>query len=164
VLAALPAVLACFPDVTYVIAGEGPARRGLEQEVARRGLSRHVAFTGFVSQAELRALYERAEVFLMPSLERASDIEGFGIVFLEANYFRTPVVGSRKGGIPEAIENGVNGLLVSGDDAAELGRVLVRLLGDPASRERLAERGHHRVVQGFTTEPGIRAFLDFASG
>jgi len=164
VLAALPAVLERFPDVSYVIAGEGPARRRLEREAARRGLSPHVAFTGFVSQAELRALYERADVLLMPSLENASDIEGFGIVFLEANYFRTPVIGSRKGGIPEAIEGEVNGLLVSGDDAAELAGALLRLLSNPALRERLAEQGHARVLARFTPEPAIRAFLAFASG
>jgi phosphatidylinositol alpha-1,6-mannosyltransferase len=164
VLAALPAVLERFPDAVYVIAGDGPARERLEQEVARRGLTPNVVFTGFVSQAELRALYERADSFLMPSLESGSDIEGFGIVFLEAGYFRTPVIGSRKGGIPEAIEDGRNGLLVSGDDAAELGRALVRLLGEPALRERLAEQGHCRVMQSFTTEPAIRAFLEFTSG
>jgi phosphatidylinositol alpha-1,6-mannosyltransferase len=160
-LAALPAVLEAFPDALYVIAGDGPARKRLEKEVARRRLSAHVTFTGFVTQGELRALHERADVFLMPSLENASDIEGFGIVFLEANYFRTPVIGSRSGGIPEAVLDGCNGLLVSGEDAAELGRAIVRLLGDPRLRERLAEQGHRRVLERFTTEPAIRAFLEF---
>jgi phosphatidylinositol alpha-1,6-mannosyltransferase len=163
-LAALPAVLEAFPNTLYLIVGDGHMRAPLEQEVARRGLAPHVIFTGFVPPEELRVLYQRADLLLMPSLEEPSNIEGFGIVFLEAGWFRAPVIGSRCGGIPEAIVDGETGLLVSGEDAGELSRAIVRLLGAPALRARLAEQGHRRVATRCTTETAVRAFLDFASG
>lgn len=164
VVEALPEVLRAHPDMLYVIAGHGPHREAIEREVHCRGLDDSVAFTGHVTPAELRALYERAELFVMPSLENERDVEGFGIVFLEANCFGTPVVAGRSGGMSEAVEDGVNGVLVSPTDAGELGRVLSGLLGDSDRLRRLGEQGRERTLVRFAPEPAVREFVRFATG
>jgi phosphatidylinositol alpha-1,6-mannosyltransferase len=164
VVEALPEVLRAHPDTLYVIAGQGPHREAIEREVHRRGLDDSVSFAGHVTPAELRVLYERAELFVMPSFENERDVEGFGIVFLEANLFSTPVVAGRSGGIPDAVEDGVNGVLVSPTDAGELARVLSGLLGDPDRLRRLGEQGRQRTLERFAPERAVREFVRFATG
>jgi phosphatidylinositol alpha-1,6-mannosyltransferase len=150
VLDALPAVLAAHPDTVYVVAGDGPEAESLKALSRRLGVERAVRFAGVVTDEELALWYSLADVFVMPSRSDPPDVEGFGIVFLEAAACERPVVAARAGGIPDAVAHGVTGVLVPPGDAAALGAELSALLSDPARRAELGRRGRERVLADFT--------------
>ena len=95
----------------------------------------------------------------MPNRAEGSDVEGFGIVFLEAAAAGRPTIGGSSGGVSEAVEDGVTGLLVSGTDAEELARAIHRLATSPELRHKMGTAGRERVLKGFTWE---RAALQVA--
>ena len=111
----LPSVVAEFPDLVYVIAGDGSDRPRLEAKMRERGLAGHVVFTGYVPEAEKRDLYRAADVFAMPGHG-----EGFGIVYLEAMACGIPVIASTMDGSREAVRDGLLGLTVNPSDPAAL--------------------------------------------
>lgn len=133
------------PDVLLLIAGEGPERSFLDQLVRDLDLERHVHFLGSISQQELRHYYSEADVFLMAGRETTEDVEGFGLVYLEANACGTPVVGARVGGVPDAVWDEETGLLVPPDAPSATADALLRLLTSPALARRLGEQGRERV-------------------
>lgn len=159
VLSVLGRLAKDFPDLVYVIAGEGPLRGELEAQVRSLEVGDQVRFAGYVEDVRLAALYQLAHVFVMPSLETEQDIEGFGIVFLEASYFGTPSIGARAGGVPDAVEEGVSGLLIDPESPAELEAAIRRLLVDAELHARLAEDGRRRVLEGFFGAEAARTFL-----
>jgi phosphatidylinositol alpha-1,6-mannosyltransferase len=142
VIRSLPKLLTGHPDIHYMIAGEGPYRHVLEALVNQCGVRDAVTFCGLISPDELPSLYHLASVFVMVprAIEKKGDIEGFGIVYIEANASGLPVVASRSGGVPDAVEHETNGLLV--DDPTDVGEVtaaLDRILSDEELRLRLAK-------------------------
>jgi glycosyltransferase involved in cell wall biosynthesis len=145
VLRALSAVLAHVPHLTYVVVGGGDDRFRLERLTEELGLRDHVVFTGEVSDAELAALYQRSEVFVLPARtaleERQPKGEGFGIVFLEAMAFGKPVVGPNYGAPLELIRHGENGLLVDPEDATSVSEALVNLLNSPGKASEMGQAG-----------------------
>ena len=80
----------------------------------------------------------------------ATDYEGFGLIFLEANAFRKPVVGTAVCGVPDAVEHGVSGLLVEPNDESALADSIIRLLSNPKEARQLGENGRRRVEDGLT--------------
>lgn len=151
VLHALPDLARAVPGVTYLVAGDGPDRPRLEALARRLGVDESVRFVGSVNGAEdLRDHYNACDVFVMPAREAPPDVEGFGIVFLEAGACGKPVVGARAGGVPDAIRHGETGLLVAPDDAPALAASLSHLLHDEAEADRLGRRGRQRVVEEAT--------------
>jgi phosphatidylinositol alpha-1,6-mannosyltransferase len=136
--------------VRYLIVGDGEERAALEERVRARGLERVVSLVGVVPGDDLPRFYAASDVFLMPNRVQEGDLEGFGIVFIEAAASAKPVVGGVTGGAGEAVEDGVTGVLVSGLDADELARVLEALLRSPELRGRLGEAGRRRVMERFT--------------
>lgn len=151
VIRALPAVVAQLPQVRYVIGGSGPYRAVLERLAGEVGVAERVEFLGFVPEAELPTLYSAADLFAMPSRElpEAGDVEGFGIVFIEANAAGLAVLGGRSGGVADAVEDGQTGLLVDPEDPRAVAEGLIRLLQDGEWRGRLASRGAERARTGF---------------
>jgi phosphatidylinositol alpha-1,6-mannosyltransferase len=142
VLRAIPEVLQAFPNVVYVIVGDGPQRAALERLVRSLGIDEHVVFAGGVSDAEIPAYYRTCEIFVQPNRRMPDgDDEGFGLVFLEAGACRRPVVGGRSGGVPEAVVDGETGILVNGDSVKETGDAIIRLLGNPELSSRMATAG-----------------------
>lgn len=117
----------------WVIVGDGPYRRALEQVVATAGLGARVRFAGRLPDSELHAWYEAADLFVHPTL-----YEGSSLVTLEAMAHRRPVVATRAGGLPDKVKAGVNGWLVEPGDATALAGALSGALGD---RSRLAAYG-----------------------
>ncbi|PIQ63577.1 MAG: glycoside hydrolase [Bacteroidetes bacterium CG12_big_fil_rev_8_21_14_0_65_60_17] len=149
VLEALPHVLRDHPDASYVVAGDGPDKDALVALARELGLTERVHFLGRFPWEDLRTLYSAANVFVLPAREARPDVEGFGIVFLEANACGTPVVGADTGGIPDAIDHEQTGLLVPPDDAAALARALSGLLADPDRAEAMGAAGRKRVEESF---------------
>jgi len=151
VIQALPRLRQSIPDVTYLIVGDGPYRAQLETLAMSVGVRDHVVFAGMVSAEDLPDVYALSDVYVMPSREQleSCDVEGFGLVFLEANACGKAVVGGRSGGIPDAVEDGVSGLLVDPHDPEDIANALRRILSDGDMALRLGEQGRLRVVREF---------------
>jgi len=146
-----------FPDSTFTIAGEGPQLAELRALAAALGVAGHVHFTGFLAQEKLRALYAESHIFLHPSeLGADGDQEGVPNAMLEAMASGLPVVATPHGGIPEAIEQGVSGLLTAERDSAALAQSLLSLAGDPARYAPMSAAARARVVAMFDLEAQAR--------
>lgn len=150
IIRAMPRVLEAVPNAMFVVVGDGPDAEALEALARGEGVAAQVLFAGRLPWDQLRACYSAAQVFALPARQAEPDVEGFGIVFLEANACETPVVGARTGGIPDAIADGESGLLVPPDDPAALASALIQLLSDPTLAQRMGKQGRERVLDGFT--------------
>lgn len=152
VIQALPALLERRPGLLYLMAGSGSAEPFLRQ-AAELGVADHVRYMGFVDEPTKARLYEAADVYVMPSKPgRSREVEGFGISFLEANAHGLPVVGSTVGGIPDAVADDVNGLLVPPDNPQALAIALRQLLDDPPRGRAMALAGQERIRTRFNWE------------
>jgi phosphatidyl-myo-inositol dimannoside synthase len=153
-LRALPAVLARFPDVVYLIAGDGDDRARLEQVARDSGVANAVHFLGSLNRAELAASYNSCEVFAMPSRTVLDDAapkgEGFGIAFLEAMSFARPVIGPDRGAPAEFIRHGETGLLVDPENPAAIAASILQLLAEPGLARELGERGRALVEREYS--------------
>ena len=140
---AWPEVLAAVPDALLLIVGGGRYRAALERLAARAGVAGAVVFTGPVPWPELPAYYDAGDVFAMPCRTRRHglDVEGLGIVYLEASAAGLPVIGGDSGNAPDAIRAGETGYVVPGRGAAGLVAALVGLLTDPAVARAMGEKG-----------------------
>jgi phosphatidylinositol alpha-1,6-mannosyltransferase len=164
VLQALPRVRDAVRNVKYVVVGDGPHRSTLETQAQALGLGDIVQFHGTVGGDDLPRFYAAADVFVLPNRDDGVDFEGFGIVFLEAAASGLPVVAGRSGGAPEAVEDGVTGVLVSGIDPEELASSLIRLGESADLRRRLGEAGRARVVTRFTWQASADAVRSLHAG
>jgi phosphatidylinositol alpha-1,6-mannosyltransferase len=140
---ALPAIRRRVPDAALLVVGGGPYRGALENLAQRTGVARDVVFTGTVPAAELPAHYAAGDVYAMPcrTRNRGLDVEGLGIVYLEASATGLPVVAGDSGGAPDAVRPGETGYVVSGRDLAALADRVATLLADPALARRLGAAG-----------------------
>jgi len=134
----------------YLIIGEGPDRVRLESLVKKYDLSNSVKFLGAVKSPEIYQYYKNCDVFIMPSREINGDVEGFGIVFLEAAVFKKPVIGGRSGGVSEAVINNQTGILVDPLDVDEIAQTLVKLLQNEQLASKLGQQAYKRVCEKFS--------------
>ncbi len=137
-------------DLKYVVVGSGEYESALRSLADKLGVADRVVFVGSVSDEDLPAYYQLADVFIMPSRELSNrDVEGFGIVYLEANSFAIPVVGGHSGGVGEAIVDGQTGLLVDPNCLEDIATAINRLFTDKSYAERLGLAGQQRVLKDF---------------
>ncbi|MEO6600807.1 MAG: glycosyltransferase family 4 protein [Polyangiaceae bacterium] len=134
-------VLPQLSGALYVVIGVGVDHEEISSAAVDAGVSDAVWLTGSVSDARLLDLLGSSDVFVMPNIAVSGDIEGFGIVAIEAAASGLPVVASRLEGIPDAVSDGNNGELVSPEDASAYVSVLSALIADPEERERRGTRG-----------------------
>jgi phosphatidylinositol alpha-1,6-mannosyltransferase len=154
VLAAFPEVLDKFPNTKYVIVGDGPERHNLESTVSSLGLERVVQFAGAVPDSRIPSYYANSDAFVLPcGFIPPNDVEGFGIVFLEANSYRKPVIAGNSGGVPDAIVNGKTGILVDPESSTSLKSAIIELLANPEQRARMGAEGYRRVTADFSNTP-----------
>jgi phosphatidylinositol alpha-1,6-mannosyltransferase len=146
-LEALAELAPRYPDVAYVVGGEGPDRERLERLAGELGVAERVRFVGAVAEARLPGLYAAADLFVLPVREERSDdeVEGFGIVFCEAAATGVPVVAGASGGVADAVRDGETGLLVPPRDAGATAAAIARLLDDEPLRRRLGGGGRRAV-------------------
>jgi phosphatidylinositol alpha-1,6-mannosyltransferase len=130
---ALPAVRRRVPGAALLIVGGGPYRGTLQRLAREQGVEADVVFTGSVPWAELPAHYAAGDVYAMPcrTRRRGLDVEGLGIVYLEASACGLPVIAGDSGGAPDAVREGETGYVIGGRDIAALTGRLVDLLADP---------------------------------
>ena len=141
VIRALPRVLSVCPDAVYIMAGLPEKRAENEALAAELGVAGAVRFTGLVDDAELPALYNLADLFVLVSRRAADgDVEGYGIVVQEAALCGLPAIVSQGCGLTEAIREGETGVSVPPDDPAATAAAILDLLTDDATRQRLSVR------------------------
>jgi len=140
---AWPVVQAAVPDAILLLVGGGPYAGRLRRLAHGLGVAGSVIFTGPVPWLELPAYYDAGDVFAMPCRTRRHglDVEGLGIVYLEASATGLPVIGGDSGNAPDAIRAGETGYVVSGRSPAEVAGRLVHLLTDPAGARAMGEKG-----------------------
>jgi len=140
---AWPAVRAACPEALLMIVGEGPYATALRRLAESSGVASSVIFAGAPPRAELPGYYDAANIFAMPcrTRRRGLDVEGLGIVYLEASATRLPVIGGDSGNAPDAIRDGETGYVVPGRDHQALARRLSLLLADPAAAASMGEKG-----------------------
>lgn len=151
VIRSLPEVIAKVPDIIYRIVGDGPKNSDLRLLVDELKLNDHVRFEGNVPDEMIPGYYQACDVFIMVSREEQSlgAVEGFGIVYLEAGACAKPVIGSRSGGIVDAVEEGVTGLLVDPLSLREISSALIRILSDNDLAQTMGNNGMNRVRAQF---------------
>jgi glycosyltransferase involved in cell wall biosynthesis len=156
-LRAFSTFLKQHPNATLTIAGEGPLLPELQKLARELGVTDRVSFTGFVSQEQLREIYYRSHIFLHPSQTgRDGNQEGIPNSMLEAMATGLPVFATEHGGIPEAIENGVNGVLVPERDDEALARALLNAAQDPGLLSRIGPMGADAVRKKFGLQQQVQ--------
>jgi phosphatidylinositol alpha-1,6-mannosyltransferase len=145
---ALPAIRQRVPGAALVIVGGGPYRNTLRRLAHTFGVAEHVVFTDGVPAEELPAHHAMGDVFAMPCRTRGAglDVEGLGIVFLEASASGVPVVAGRSGGAPETVRDGETGVVVDGWDVGAIAAAVSDLLADPDRAARMGAAGRRWVV------------------
>lgn len=163
-ISVLGRVRARVPGTRLLLVGGGPYRERLTRLAREHGVARHVVFTGGVAPDELAAHHATGDVFALPCRTRGGglDVEGLGIVLLEAAACGLPVVAGDSGGAPETVVEGETGFVVGGRDRDALADRLVTLLRDPERARRMGAAGRERIVRdwsGATQADRLRAFL-----
>lgn len=158
---ALPQVTQKVPGTTLVIAGTGPEESELKKLAAKR--AGRVIFAGRVPEADAPAFYAAADVFALPVADRwfGLEIEGLGVVLLEAAATGTPCVTGRSGGTPEAVIDGVTGLVVEATRHEDLVNALVRILEDDDLARAMGRAGREHVRSSFSTAIEPQALLEW---
>lgn len=149
---ALPAVRRRVPDVLYAIVGDGEERAALEKLVHKQKVDRHVQFLGEVDDVGLIRCYQQCDLFALPNRREGSDIEGFGMVLLEAQACGRPVLAGDSGGTAETMRVPETGRIVACDRPEPLGELLGELLSQPRELECMGAAGRRWVVDQFDWE------------
>jgi phosphatidylinositol alpha-1,6-mannosyltransferase len=148
---AMPAVRDRVDGAALLIVGGGPYEQRLRALAQRAGVADHVVFTGPVPSAELPEHFAAGDVFAMPCRTRrlGMDVEGLGIVFLEASATGLPVIAGDSGGAPETVRQGITGLVVDGIDVAAVAEQVSGLLADPRRASAMGTAGRHWTEQSW---------------
>ncbi len=154
-----PRILESIPECVLLIVGEDPTEALVHKEgelaqikdaVKKLGIDENVIFAGHVDDGQLMNVYVSADLFVFPVIEIPNDIEGFGMVAIEAALVEKPAVATEVGGIPDAVENGVSGILVKPGDYEAFAEAVIDLLTDDDRRISLGRSARERVLDRFT--------------
>lgn len=153
-LEALPRIIKEIPDVALVFVGEGPHRQQLDNLVKKLGLQNHVYFIGRTQFSELPKYICVGDVFAMPSRSRffGLEVEGLGIVYLEASACGLPVIAGASGGAPDAVIAGETGLVVDGNNLEEIAQSCINLLKSKELRDQMGKNGRAWVIDNWRWE------------
>ena len=149
-----------YPEASLVIAGDGVCLKKLKELVSKLGIESSVLFTGNIPGNEIISWYSKADIFILPSITDNNLTEGLGVVLLEAMASGVPVIGSNSGGIPDIIEDGVNGLLVPPGDPDALNTAIIRIIEDPDLAEKFRNAGLKTVRERFSWDQIAARFME----
>ena len=147
-----------FPNIKYIIAGSGRELKNLKKLVNDLNLNNNVIFVDNVNDAQKKYLFKKAKLMIMPTLDDTSNrsIEGFGISYLEASFFRIPSIASNVGGTPEAVINNKTGIII--DDIKLLHSAIEQLLIDEQKINKLGINAEKRAVSDFLWENVVKKY------
>ena len=151
---ALPQILRSVPDAHLLMVGQGPYREHLEKLVQQLGLKDHVSFIGRIQYDQLPEYICAGDVFAMPSRSRffGLEVEGLGIVYLEASACGLPVIAGASGGAPDAVLDGVTGFVVDGQNNQEIATAAITLLSDLEQAKKMGAAGREWIVENWRWE------------
>jgi len=155
---AMPSILEYLTDVLLIIAGEGPYRDYLENLVKERALQRYIQFVNHLFVEEMIEYFHACDLFVM--LSRRKHEESFGLVYLEANACGRAVVAGRTGGVAEAVEDGISGVLVDPMDIDSVANTIIALLKNDKQRKKMEKSAYERTVKYFTIEEMAKQTLN----
>jgi phosphatidylinositol alpha-1,6-mannosyltransferase len=145
----LPQLINKVPNLVWLIVGDGPELKDVLRSIEQNNLQTIVRFVGKVPHENLANYYALSDIFVLPTHETSYASEGFGTVFLEAGACSIPAVAGRVGGVEEAVEHGVTGLVVDAFNQAELASSIVYLLEHPEFVKQLGQQARLRVQEEF---------------
>jgi phosphatidylinositol alpha-1,6-mannosyltransferase len=156
----LPIIAQKVPNVHLLLVGEGPYRAELEKRSKTLGVRDRITFIGRVQYSELPEYICAGDIFAMPSRSRLAglEVEGLGIVYLEASACGLPVIGGISGGAPDAVLEGITGFSVDGRSATAIAEAAIRLLSNPEYAEKLGAQGREWVVKEWRWETWSEQF------
>lgn len=158
---AMKIISAKHPNVNLVIAGEGDKLTTYKEKIIDLGLENKITMTGRLPHDELISFYSHCDIFLMPNRQLANgDTEGFGLVFLEANAFKKPVIGGNAGGAVDAIVNGKTGFLVNSTSVDDIATAINQLVENKELREKMGENGYAWAKQNDATQK-VEQFISY---
>ena len=160
VIKAMPAIRAAHPGARYAVAGIGPRQPQLEELARATGVGDAVRFLGPVSDADLPALYNAADLYVGASRRHDLLVEGFGISLVEASASGLAVVGGRSGGVPDAVRDGETGILVDPEEPQAVAAGVNRLLADPSLRRALGAAGRRAVETYYNWDRVAKDLID----
>jgi phosphatidylinositol alpha-1,6-mannosyltransferase len=161
ILLALPGILRQVPDLAYVILSTGEEEARLKDLARDLGIADHVRFVGEVAFQGLPRYYNTADIFILANRQlEDGDVEGFGIVFLEASACKRPVIAGASGGTGDAVREGVSGYRIDAANVAEIERAVVTLARDAKLREQFGEAGRQVVEGEYTWEKVVEKTLE----
>lgn len=146
-------------NIALNVIGDGPLRPALEQQVRDLDVADRIRFVGAVDDATRDRAFAEAWCFAMPSRAQGEDIEGFGIVYLEAAIAGLPAIGGRGSGAEDAIVEGVTGLLVDGNDPHAIAGAISALIDDPRRAAEMSRAGRERALRDFSWRANAQAFV-----
>ena len=153
-ISALPAIRSAVPNVHLVLVGVGPHQKYLENLVAKLNLTDCVTFIGRINYSELPKYICVGDIFAMPSRSRffGLEVEGLGIVYLEASSCGLTVVGGKSGGAPDAVLVGETGVVVDGTDTSEIASACIDLLNNPELCALMGATGRAWIIENWRWE------------
>lgn len=161
ILLALPGILRQVPELVYVVLSTGEEEARLKGLARDLGIADHVRFVGEVAFQDLPRYYNTADIFILANRQLDDgDVEGFGIVFLEAGACKRPVIAGASGGTGDAVREGVSGYRIDAANVAEIERAVVTLARDAKLREQLGEAGREIVEGEYTWEKVVERTLE----
>ncbi|NBU93150.1 MAG: glycosyltransferase family 1 protein [Actinobacteria bacterium] len=151
---AMPEVLKRFPNAVLLLVGQGPIQSMLEKLIRHYNLENNVIFTGRIQFADLPRYIQLGEIFAMPCRDRffGLEVEGLGIVYLEASACGIPVIVGKSGGAPDAVINNKTGLIVDGRYSSEIAEAVCKLLSDEELARKMGNEGRKWIVDNWRWE------------
>jgi phosphatidylinositol alpha-1,6-mannosyltransferase len=153
-IAALPEILQSHPEAHILMVGEGPYRKRLEKLVKDLKLEGAITFIGRIQHTDLPRYICAGDIFAMPSRSRLAglEVEGLGIVYLEASACELPVIAGISGGAPDAVLEGETGITVDGTSPAKIASAVISLLDDPLRAIAMGKRGREWIYSNWRWE------------
>jgi len=149
VLESMPVILQHVPNLIYIIIGAGPELETLKLQINDYLLNKSAIIITDATDEERNSWYDLCDIFIVAGRQIGSDVEGFGIVYLEAGLHGKPVIAGDSGGVHDAVEDNLNGLLIDATDTAAIARVVSGLAQDESLRHQLGEQGRERAINRF---------------
>lgn len=141
-----------FPGALLFIVGKGTDLEKCRQLAKELEIKNNIVFTGFVPDEDLQYYFAACDLFILPNQNLPHDVEGFGIVFLEASSQGKPVIGGKSGGVTDAVIDGETGWLIEDVSPENIARAVTRLLNDPEKMKIMGEKGRKRVLEEYHPE------------
>ncbi|CAB4825991.1 MAG: glycosyltransferase [Actinobacteria bacterium] len=157
---ALPIILSEIPNAHLLVVGQGPYLETLETLAKTKGVSEHVSFIGRIQYSELPKYFRVGDLFAMPSRSRffGLEVEGLGIVYLEASACGIPVIAGDSGGAPDAVLENVTGLVVDGTNIESIAKAAISILSNPVMAKAMGLAGREWIVDSWSWQLWAKKF------